>query len=185
MYAPSLYPNTYDPEQHHRRSIRLAGYDYRQAGGYFVTMCTIDKQCLLGEVVSAEMHLSTLGCVVNDCWLWLAEQYAYVELDAWVVMPNHLHGILFIMDDGGRGASRSAPTDIAPRKPLGQLVGAFKTVSTRKANAIRQTPGRRLWQRNYYEHIIRNEADLNRIRHYIANNPARWEQDTENPMTPH
>lgn len=144
---------------------------------------------MLGEILDGEMLLSTLGCVVDECWLWLQKQYAYVELDAYVVMPNHLHGIIFITQnaegdsriDGSRaGGSRTAPT---PSKTLGRLIGAFKTTSTKKINHIKQTPGVQLWQRNYYEHIIRNEADLNRIREYILYNPARWEQDTENPAT--
>ena len=116
-----------------------------------------------------------------DSWVWLSSQYGYVDLDEYVVMPNHMHGILVITDDG-RGGSRTAPTTDAKRKSVGRLIGAFKTVSTKRINEIRKTPGAKLWQRNYYEHIIRNDDDLNRIRHYIADNPLRWDQDPENPF---
>ncbi len=186
---------SYDPERHHRRSIRLRGYDYTQAGAYFVTLCARDRACLFGEVVNGDVRLSDAGRIVADAWEWLAVQYPYVALDAWVVMPNHLHGIIVMVDgdDGGRGGSRTAPTGDAPsgtvvvkRKPLGRLIGAFKTVSTKRINEIRGTPGATLWQRNYYEHVIRGDADLRRIRAYIADNPARWGRDRNPPRpSPH
>ena len=116
--------------------------------------------------------------------LWLQKQYEFVELDAYVIMPNHLHGIIFIGEPDNVGGSRTGGSRTAPtkRKPLGGLIGAFKTTSTKRVNSIRQTPAAQLWQRNYYEHIIRNETDLNRIREYIHYNPARWAQDSENPL---
>jgi putative transposase len=225
----------YDPNKHHRRSIRLKGYDYTQAGVYFVTIVTQNRACLFGHIVAGEVRLNAFGQVVAETWLWLATQYDYVELDEWVVMPNHLHGIVVITDtDNGRpadgggvgggsrtaptvigatgggggvgggsrtvptvigatgggggvgGGSRTAPTVIAStapmvkRKPLGRLIGAFKTVSTKRINEYRGTPGVVVWQRNYYEHIIRDERSLNRIREYIAANPLRWHLDREN-----
>jgi len=186
----------YDPAKHHRRSIRLKGYDYTQAGAYFVTLCVQGRECVLGEVVDGQMQLNDWGCVADECWMWLADQYPYVVLDALVIMPNHLHGIIVIDDGGGgsrRGGSRSAlmgdsriaPTD-APTtcKPLGRLVGAFKTVSTKRINEMRGTPGAVFWQRNYWEHVIRNDADLARIREYIQNNPARWMDDQLHPDAP-
>ncbi|MBI2303514.1 MAG: transposase [Chloroflexi bacterium] len=169
-----------DPARHHRRSIRLKGYDYSQAGAYFVTLCTQDRACIFGVVVNGEVQLNEYGRKVADCWLWLAEQYPYIHLDEWVVMPNHIHGIMVTIADC-RGGSRTAPTVTSKRKPLGRLIGAFKTVSTKHINDIRTTPGAKLWQRNYYEHIIRDEPSLHRIRQYITNNPARWETDRENP----
>ena len=102
-------------------------------------------------------------------------------MDEWVVMPNHLHGIIVIVDAACRGGSRTAPTNLARHKPLGRLIGAFKTVSTKRINAIRDTPNLPVWQRNYYEHIIRDDEELNRIRQYIADNPMQWEMDSENP----
>ena len=174
----------YNPEKHHRRSIRLKGYDYSQAGTYFVTICVQDKVCLLGKIVDGKMQVNTYGEIVKKNWKWLAEQYPYVILDEWIVMPNHFHGILFI---DRRGGSRTAQQEDssqrsqegAKRKPLGRLIGAFKTVSTKQINELRNTPGVRFWQRNYYEHIVRNERELNNIRQYIINNPLHWEFDTE------
>ena len=205
----------YDPNKHHRRSIRLKGYDYTQAGVYFVTIVTQNRACLFGDIVAGEVRLNAFGQAVAETWLWLGTQYGYVELDEWVVMPNHLHGIIIITEtdngcptDGGGvgggsrtaptvigatgggggvgGGSRTAPTVIAStapmvkRKPLGRLIGAFKTVSTKRINEYRGTPGVVVWQRNYYEHIIRDERSLNRIREYIAANPLRWHLDREN-----
>ena len=177
----------FDPKIHHRRSIRLKGYDYRQAGGYFVTLVTQGREMLFGEVVHGEMVLNDFGKIAAETWLWLETQYPYVALGEWVVMPNHFHGIIFILDDDGRGGSRTAPTnpqtitDAVKRKPLGRLIGAFKTVSTKHINLTRHTEGEMVWQRNYYEHILRNETELDRITRYIESNPARWADDDENP----
>jgi putative transposase len=166
--------------RHHRRSIRLKGYDYAQAGAYFVTMCTRDRACRFGDVVDGQMQVNQYGQVVADSWLWLSGRYPYVGLDEWVVMPNHLHGIIILTEPDGRGGSRTAPTQ--NRKSLGRLIGTFKMVSTKRLNAIRHTPGDSVWQRNYYEHIVRNEESLARIRQYIIDNPARWDKDRENPL---
>ncbi len=193
-----------------RKALRLPGYDYTRAGAYFVTICTRHREPLLGRVVDGETVLSAFGQIADATWRWLGEQYPYVVIDAYVVMPNHLHGILWIVDEpgdvGGRGRSRTAPTapaavlnptdmgqppptDPEPvsdavfskRKPLGRLIGAFKTVSTKQINLLRNTPGAVFWQHNYYEHIVRGERKLEIIRRYILNNPARWEDDRENP----
>lgn len=166
--------------RHHRRSIRLKGYDYAQAGAYFVTMCTQNRTCLFGDVVDGQMRLNEYGQVVADSWLWLSARYPYVNQDEWVVMPNHLHGIMILTEPDGMGGSRTAPTE--NRKPIGRLIGAFKTVSTKRLNAMRNTPGVPVWQRNYYEHIVRSEESLDRIRRYIVDNPACWEEDPENPQ---
>jgi REP element-mobilizing transposase RayT len=161
----------FDPKFHHRRSIRLKGYDYSRAGAYFVTLVTRQRECLFGDVLNGEMRLNELGEVVSANWQWLETQYPYVELGGWVVMPNHLHGILIIHNTGSRGGSRSDPTPIK-RKPLGGLVGAFKTVSTKQINLLRHTEGIPIWQRNYYEHIIRDQEDMEGIWNYIESNPA-------------
>ncbi len=172
---------TYNQPRYHRRSIRLPTYDYAQAGAYFVTIVCRNRLLLL--------EAPRFRDLVEETWLWLADQYEFVHLDEYVIMPNHLHGIIVIGDTcrGAsrtvlrRGASRSAPTGVAKRKPLGRLVGAFKTVSTKRINEIRGTLGVPVWQRNYYERVIRNGEELNRVRQYIIDNPAHWEQDRENP----
>ncbi len=175
---------SYDPTIHHRRSIRLQNYDYRQAGAYFVTICTRGRETVFGDIVDDAMHLNAYGQIVVEDWAWLADQFTYIDLDAWVVMPNHLHGIIVITDeanlrdDSGReGDSSIAPTGV--RLPLGRIVGAFKTMATKHVNEWRETPGMPLWQRNYYEHVIRDDGDLHRIREYIAANPAHWLEDSE------
>lgn len=162
-----------------RRSIRLQNYDYSQAGAYFVTICTQHRACVLGEVIDDAVQLSPLGQIVEEGWQWLAQRYSYVHLDKWVVMPNHLHGIVLLTDDDRRGGSRAAQN--LPRKPLGQLVGAFKTVTTKQINALQNTPAAVFWQRNYHEHVIRNEADLSRLREYIENNSMQWSLDSLHP----
>ncbi len=161
-----------------RKSIRLRNYNYSQPGAYFITICSHNRALLFGEVVDGVMVLNELGRIATQSWKGMEQHYDYISLDEWVVMPNHFHGILVI--NARRGGSRAAPT---PKiKPLGQLVGAFKTISTKQINQLRHTPGAKVWQRNYYEHIIRNDTDLAQIREYIANNPLNWRLDTENPM---
>ncbi len=137
------------------------------------------------------MRLSNTGRLVTDVWQWLETQYPYVTLDEFVVMPNHLHGLIMITDDSRRGnsdgmrrgVSLTAPTGAtAKRKPLGRLIGAFKTVSTKRVNRLHGLPGSPLWQRNYFEHVVRNEESLTKIRQYIRDNPLRWEFDKENPL---
>jgi len=173
----------YDPQKHQRRSIRLKGYDYSQAGAYFVTIVAWQREILFGEIVNGESVLNELGEIVSEKWQWLETQYPYIELGTWVVMPNHFHGIL-VIHDIGRGDSRIAPTPIK-RKSLGGLIGAFKTVSTKQINLLRKTEGQVVWQRNYYEHIIRNESEMDRIHHYIESNPSMWAEDDENPNNIH
>jgi REP element-mobilizing transposase RayT len=142
-----------------------------------------NREALFGEVVNAEMKLSPFGQIAADTWQWLETQYPYVELGAWVVMPNHHHGIIIIHDDDRRGGSRTAPTpNGTKRKPLGRLVGAFKTVSTKQINLLQGTEGQMIWQRNYYEHIIRNDREMGNIWRYIESNPAMWDADDENPI---
>jgi len=178
----------FDKEKHCRKTIRLKGWDYSNIGAYFMTICTYNRECLFGDISSSTMQLNEYGQITMECWKWLSCQYTYIEIDEWAVMPNHLHGIVIINGDcrGGsrtdcRGGSRTAPTDVIKHKPLGRLIGAFKTVSTKQINIIRNISGVPVWQRNYYEHIIRNEDELNRIRQYIIENPFRWEDDPENP----
>lgn len=170
----------YDPTRHHRHSLRLQGYDYAQAGAYFVTICTEGRRALFGEIGDGAMRLNDLGKTVAECWESLPRRYAHVELDEYVVLPNHLHGII-VLGRGDEGGSRTAPTGGAKRKPLGRLIGAFKTESAHRINDLRSTPGAPLWQRNYFEHVIRDDVSLSRIRQYIVGNPTRWDLDPENP----
>ena len=199
----------YDPEKHHRRSIRLKGYDYSQAGAYFITIVTQGRTCLFGDVEDGEMRLSTWGEIAREEWFKTAQIRPYVRLhDAeFVVMPNHVHGIIWIVDDDDNvvGARRRHVGARRRRAPTGRdapvsdhdttverfgvpvcgsiptIVRAFKSATTKRVNALRNTPGAPVWQRNYSEHIIRSEESLNRIRDYIANNPLQWEWDRENP----
>jgi putative transposase len=237
---------TYDPRKHHRRSIRLKGYDYTQAGAYFVTFVAHDRECLFGDVVDGVMRLNAFGEIVRDEWFRTAVVRPYVMLDPdeFVVMPNHVHGIIWIVrsgdgdhgDDGGGvlagahggdasvgahlvgahllvGAQRrcaptntntntnanaitdavnitehrqcrgATPTNVIPGS-LGAIVRAIKSATTKRINALRGTPAAPVWGRNYYEHIIRYETSLNRIRRYIAANPSRWAEDHEHPRHP-
>ena len=184
-------PVRYDPTKHHRRSIRLPGYDYTQPGAYFVTICTHNREPLFGHVVNGEMVLNAWGRIVWEEWFRTAQLRPYEELfeDEFVVMPNHVHGIIWIVGDNNVGAQRRCaptkpggvtPNNVAPGS-LGAIVRAFKSAVTKRINALRGTPGARVWQRNYYEHIIRNERALNAIRRYIAENPQRWHLDRYNP----
>ena len=179
---------TYDPERNRRRSIRLKGYDYTRPGAYFVTICTQNQECLFGEVVDGEMRLHQAGHMVQAEWNALPDRFPSVGIDAFVVMPNHVHGIIVMSNDiVGAGlvpALNGATTRVAPT--IWDLVGAFKSrttvLYTDGVNQIGWTPFRsRLWQRNYYEHLIRNESSLNHIRQYILANPLRWAMDRENP----
>ncbi len=176
----------YDPENHHRRSIRLKGYDYSQAGAYFVTICTQNRACLFGEVVDGQMRVNELGEIVREEWLRTGQIRPNVELDAFVVMPNHIHGIIVLRGYDRRGTLQRAPTTVERfGKPTSNtiptIVRLFKSATTKRINHLRGTPGARVWQRNYYERIIRNDDELRRIREYIANNPLQWALDRDNP----
>jgi putative transposase len=176
----------YNPDIHHRRSIRLKHYDYSQSGAYFVTICTQNKTCLFGDLIDGQMILNGPGRMLQKEWDTLSERFSEIELDAFVVMPNHIHGIIFIVGaplvsahsfDQDRAGTRPAPTNT-----IGDIVGTFKSIATHQyVIGIRQQqwpsfPGR-LWQRNYYERVIRSEPELNIIREYIANNPSNWRED--------
>ncbi|MBI3089709.1 MAG: transposase [Candidatus Tectomicrobia bacterium] len=169
-----------DYPKHHRRSIRLESYDYSQPGAYFVTVCTRNRACVLGHITDGQMRLNSHGASIQACWQELPQRYHHVGLDSFIVMPNHLHGILVLSADR-RGGSRTAPTPCVEQKPLGRLIGVFKTVSTKRINEMQGAPGRTIWQRNYFERVIRNEEELRHIREYLVTNPSRWAVDRENP----
>jgi putative transposase len=174
----------YDPQKHHRRSIRLKGYDYTQAGAYFVTICAYQRLHVFGEVINGEMVLNETGKIARDEWFKTAELRPYVELfeDEFVVMPNHGHGIIWIV--GAR--RRRTPTDVVEKfgKPvkgsIPTIVRAYKSAVMYAVNGAQNMRGAVLWQHNYYEHIIRNDRELNNIRWYIVNNPLNWQLDRDN-----
>lgn len=173
-----------------RRLIRLRQYDYGQAGAYFVTTCTHERICLFGEVASATMQLNRAGTIVRDCWRAIPDHFAGVELDEFVVMPNHVHGIIIIMDPVGATHASPLPIHASPlpsrsagptRRSIGAIVGSFKAAASNRINRMRSTPGASVWQRNYHEHVIRNPESLERLRSYISGNPACWPGDPDNP----
>ncbi|MBM4462743.1 MAG: transposase [Chloroflexi bacterium] len=166
----------------HRRSVRLKGYDYAQEGAYFVTICTRDRECMFGDEHNGEIRLNQYGLIVREEWLRTAELRENAKLEACVVMPNHLHGIIAITNR--RGVSPYAPTGTlrSPSHTLGAIVRGFKSASTKLINETRHTPGTPVWQRNYYEHVIRDEDDLQRIQQYILDNPAHWAEDENHPL---
>ena len=169
-----------------RHSVRLHGYDYAQPGAYYITICTHGRQCLMGDIEDGQVRLNDYGRIVHTEWTRCAEMRCNVELDEFVVMPNHFHSILVIADDPqGRGTVHRAPTLEQFGRPvsgsLPTVVRYFKGSTTRRINALRGTPGAPVWQRSYYEHVIRDEQDLREIREYIAHNPAKWDLDSENP----
>lgn len=159
----------HNPDIHHRRSIRLPGYDYSLAGAYFVTICTHNREWLFGEIIDGEMQLNPYGEIAQSYWKQLSRHHPDVELDVFVTMPNHLHSIIFIKDN---------PHAQCPGLP--EIIRGFKTFSARCINQKRGLKGVPVWQRNYYDHIIRNEQSLARIRQYIVENPLRWAEDPEN-----
>ena len=162
-----------------RRSLRLKGYDYSQAGAYFVTICTHNRECLFGGVLDGHMRLNDAGRSIQAAWETLPHFYPHAVLDAVVVMPNHVHGIIILVGAG----FKPAPTGICYGLP--ELIRAVKTFSSRRINELRGTPGATVWQRNYFERVIRNDNEMHRIREYIFNNPAQWELDRENPNNPY
>jgi len=204
----------YNPDIHHRRSVRLLDYDYRCAGAYYVTICAFQREFLFGEVSDGEVRLTRFGEIVREEWLNTAVLRPNVDLDAFVVMPNHFHAVIFMLhgddahvvrpateNESPVGAHRCAPGTSgggmgrphiggahigAPlrRQPgsLGSIVAGFKSAATKRINALRDNPCCPVWQRNYYDHVIRTEKELAIIRQYIADNPAKWDLDENNPV---
>ena len=199
----------FDPQKHHRRSIRLKGYDYSQEGAYYVTIVTWQREFLFGEIVNQEMMLSLYGEIVQKWWEEIPVHFASVETGAFVIMPNHVHGIIYIFeerrgtasypkgvsvpkDDGensisqnneGSGVILGGETPPLRMPTLGQIVAYFKYQSTKEMNTVDNTGTvTKFWQRNYYEHIIRDEKDLQNKTDYIEANPLLWDEDDENPV---
>jgi REP element-mobilizing transposase RayT len=200
----------YNPAIHNRHSIRLPEYDYTQPGAYYLTILTHKKEHLFGEVVGGVVNLSPVGEIVHEQWLKIPTNFSNVALDAYVIMPNHVHGIVVITGNTvhtGKGkafspdfaksgenalpirlGSTTSPSHTqseAPTTPprlgsqsgsLPAIVQNFKSVSSRKINKLLKSPGSTIWHRNYYEHVIRDEADFERIVAYIEQNPQKWEE---------
>jgi REP element-mobilizing transposase RayT len=212
----------YDPRLHHRRSIRLRGYDYAGGGAYFITICTEAKKCLFGEIIEGEMFLNEAGRLVQKTWDSLPGRFRTLVLDAFQIMPNHLHGVFVLPGPGlepalakatgapviqpyedrrGRACptlvgGRHGPQGTASRPPtsgnatsgprrtsMGEVVGAFKSISTIAVNKLLSRVGTRLLHENFYEHIVRDVDELEIIRDYIIHNPQRWLEDPENPQS--
>jgi len=177
----------YNPDVHHRRSIRLKNYDYSQPGAYFITICTHNRECLFGDIVDGEMILNEYGEIAKKCWLEIPVHFPNVLLDEYVIMPNHVHGIIIINDNIGEnnhlpdivGAKNFSPLHIpkfqSPKRAIGSIIRGYKIGVTKWFR--QKTEIYNVWQRNYYEHIIRNEGELNQIREYIINNPFNWQSD--------
>jgi REP element-mobilizing transposase RayT len=192
----------FNPQKHHRGSIRLPNYDYSQPGGYFVTIVTQHRECLFGDVIDGEMKLNKVGEIVRWEWLELPKRFHFIELGMFVVMPNHFHGILIFHENVGATHQSSPPSSDGkvhllnqpeldrdgsslPNGPqpasLGAVMSQFKSRVTKRLSKMLSLQGKLIWQRNYYEHIIRNEKDLRNKTEYIEANPMLWSQGEENP----
>jgi len=165
-----------------RRSIRIPDFDYAGSGAYFVTICTRGGRCVLGEVPGERVELGRIGRIVQRQIERTMQLRENVTLDEYCIMPNHVHAILWL---DSRGTARRAPTAERFGRPvagsLSTIVRALKSAVTREVNQTIQRPGRRFWQRGYYEHVIRTQGDLFRHRKYVLENPLKWHFDKENP----
>jgi putative transposase len=160
-----------------RKSLRLSGYDYRQQGVYFVTLCTQEKLCLFGQIIDSTMRLNQYGKITELVWREIPLHYPDINNNIFIVMPNHIHGII-TNQEFKRAGSKPAPTT---GYSLSEIVRAFKTYSSRRINQLRHTPGVHIWQRGYYEHVIQSEKEYHQIGEYILFNQAKWESDSVNP----
>ena len=159
-----------------RSSLRLKGYDYRNSGAYFVTICTADKQPLFGMVRDGRVQLNEFGQIANDCWQQIERVRSGIAIDVYIVMPNHIHGILHFCGDVTAAKPPAAARELAAGS-LGAIIGQYKSIVTKRSRFIASPPTHPIWQRNYYDHIIRGAASLEKIRRYIVENPARWVDD--------
>ena len=186
------FVNTLFKNKYRIKSTRLKHYDYSSNGAYFVTICTKNRECCLGDVIDGEMKLSVVGKIVSEEWIKTEQIRKYVQLDEWVIMPNHFHGIVIINNDNvmcnvetpRRGVSTTSNQNPCHKlewksHSLGSIICQFKSITTKRIRSIGDFNF--TWQHRYYEHIIRNENKLNVIREYIQNNPLRWKLDNENP----
>jgi putative transposase len=165
---------TYDPEKHHRRSIRLKGFDYSRTAVYFVTICVQNRECLFGTISQNQLLLNDAGEMVSTEWLALPSRFPSVILDEFIVMPNHFHGIIYTLPDS------------IDQPKLGKIIGAFKSIVNNNYIAGVNTQNwqpfnQRLWQRNYYEQIVRDDFALQKIQAYSRDNPSTWQTDSLHP----
>ncbi len=201
----------FDPKIHHRRSLRLNEYDYTQQGAYFVTLVVQNRVQMFGSIVDGIVIMNDAGRMIQTAWLALPDRFPSIELDEFVIMPNHMHGILVIggistdvvvtgSEPGNVGATlvvAPKPGEVTPNiwagtspaPTLGDVVGAYKSLTTCAYSQSVRDFGwiafdRRLWQRNYYERIIRDDREWDAIRTYILQNPQQWETDPEKPFFP-
>ena len=174
---------SFDPSIHHRKSIRLKGYDYSREGLYFITICTQDRKCLFGEIVDGKMILNDFGKNADKCWLDIPKHFPNAILHEHIVMPNHVHGIIELTQgrEGNVGAENFLPLRGTTPHSIGSIVKGFKIGVTKffrnNYESIGDPKPAHIWQRNYHEHIIRNEKSYQRISEYIINNPDRWSDD--------
>ncbi len=185
----------YDPDIHHRRSIRLKGYDYSQAGLYFITICTQNRLCVFGEIKNGEMVLNDAGMMIKTVWHEIPVYYHGFNIHEFIIMPNHVHGIIQIISNpkpvgagpcacpvNERQQQIGQPQGVAPTMSLFDIVHRFKTLTTKRyMDGVKNNDwprfNKKLWQRNYYEHIIRNEKSCYQISEYIQTNPVKWQDD--------
>jgi putative transposase len=187
----------FNPNIHHRQSIRITNHDYSQSGAYFITVCTHQRAHMFGEIIDGRMVLNGAGLIVQNCWHKISTHFSMAFMDEWVIMPNHMHGIIVINNVGAIHESpnekprniraiHESPlqmTIIARRNMIiPKLIGRFKMQAAKQINTRRNTPGIPIWQRNYWERIIRDEHEMQSVRQYICNNPAQWPQDDLNDM---
>ena len=177
-------PPRYNPDIHHRHSIRLRGYDYAQAGVYFITICTQERICHFGSIQDGQVHLNANGQLVEGEWLRTAIVRRNVVLDAFTVMPNHFHGIIVLIDQAKADSPTVSDEQTLARRltgpapgSLGAIIAQFKSMVTKQINRLPETSSFFAWQRNYFERVIRSEDELNQPREYIATNPMRWAND--------
>ena len=171
----------HDSDKHHRHSLRLQGFDYTQEGAYFVTVCLQDRACLFGDISDGKMILNDVGLMAEKCWNEIPAHFPHIELDEFVIMPNHVHGILSITTAVGAKNVSPLPSQQmhGPSKTIGSVIRGFKIGVTKWMR--QNTPVYNVWQRNYYEHVIRDSDDWNRTHLYIESNPRDWEDDEEHP----
>jgi putative transposase len=159
----------YDPDFNHRQSIRLNGYDYSTSGAYFITICTHEREHLFGDIANEKMEFNTCGDIARSHWQQLSQHHPNIIMDESILMPNHLHGILIL------------ESSIDYKKSISEIIRGFKTFSAKAINKERGLRGIPVWQRSYYDRIIRNELELDRVRQYIINNPRNWDADKNKP----
>lgn len=185
---------SYNPIIHHRHTIRFEGYDYTRPGAYFVTLVTLNRECLFGEISNGQLRVNLVGQCVSAVLQNLSNHFD-IFLDTFVIMPNHVHFLIIIKENEQATSNlemtsmqdQTAKIPILPNgttpNSLGAIIQNFKSVTTRKINCLRSTTGGKVWQRNYFERIIRNEKEMERIRLYIKHNPMNWLSDDEYRIT--